>query len=227
MKRRSFLKTAAALLPAATLKNFALQQPSTAPSSNEIPVVGSGRDRFGESHSLGFSSILFKVATRDSNGELFIIEHENLRKGGPPVHFHLYQDEWFYVMEGEVLFQVGNERKLLRSGESVLGPRMIPHGFSAVGEKPGRMLITFTPAGKMEAVLPRYRHPEWTQNGCGSFSPLRHAIRRPATQGVTKSYNAESFSTGLAFVPRTFGRGRRLQKGLLGLHGGNLLRRSK
>jgi quercetin dioxygenase-like cupin family protein len=53
-------------------------------------------------------------------------------------------------MEGEVLFQVGSERKLLRSGESVLGPRMIPHGFSAVGEKLGRMLIAFTPAGKME-----------------------------------------------------------------------------
>jgi len=56
-------------------------------------------------------------------------------------------------MEGEVLFQVGDQRKLLRSGESVLGPRMIPHGFSAVGEKPGRMLIAFTPAGKMEAFF--------------------------------------------------------------------------
>jgi quercetin dioxygenase-like cupin family protein len=154
MKRRSFLKASAALLPAAGLKSFALEQvaaqASAAPSSAEIHPVGSGQDRFGESHSLGFSSILFKVSTRDSSGGLFVIEHENLVKGGPPVHFHLYQDEFFYVMEGEVLFQVGSERTLLRSGESVLGPRMIPHGFSAVGEKPGRMLIAFTPAGKME-----------------------------------------------------------------------------
>ena len=149
MQRRSFLKAASAMLPAASFKSFALEQSAT-PSVAEIHLVGAGQDRFGASHSLGFSSILFKVATRDSGGALFAIEHENLIKGGPPVHFHLHQDEWFYVMEGEVLFQVGSERKLLRGGESILGPRMIPHGFSAVGEKPGRMIIAFTPAGKME-----------------------------------------------------------------------------
>jgi quercetin dioxygenase-like cupin family protein len=137
------------MLPAARLKSFVLEQGAT-PSSAEIHPVGSGQDRFGESHSLGFSSILFKVSTRDSSGGLFVIEHENLIKGGPPVHFHLYQDEWFYVIEGAVLFQVGSERKLLHAGESVLGPRLIPRGFSGVGDKPSRMLITFTPAGKME-----------------------------------------------------------------------------
>ena len=154
MKRRSFLKSTAALLPAVGLQNFALnlasaQAAATQPPA-EIHVVGAGQDRFGESHSLGFSSILFKVPSRETNGGLFVVEHENLIKGGPPVHFHLHQEEWFYVMEGEVVFQVGSERKLLRSGESILGPRRIPHGFSAVGAKPGRMLIAFTPAGKME-----------------------------------------------------------------------------
>jgi len=158
MKRRSFLKATAALLPVAGLQNFALEQvaaqvaaqAATPASPNEVHVVGSGQDRFGESHSLGFSTILFKVLARETNGSLFVIEHQNLIKGGPPVHFHLHQDEWFYVMEGEVVFQVGDQRRALRSGESILGPRMIPHGFSAVGEKPGRMLIAFTPAGKME-----------------------------------------------------------------------------
>jgi mannose-6-phosphate isomerase-like protein (cupin superfamily) len=150
MKRRSFLKATAALLPAAGIRNFALDQAAAVSSPAEIHVVGSGQDRFGESHSLGFSSILFKVATRDTNGEVFVIEHENLIKGGPPLHFHLHQEEWFYVIEGEVLFQVGDQRKLLRSGESVLGPRLIPHTFSSAGEKPGHMLIAFTPAGKME-----------------------------------------------------------------------------
>lgn len=154
MKRRSFLKAASALLPVASFKSFALEQ-AALPAAGELHLVGAGQDRFGEAHSLGFSSILFKVATRDSNGALLAIEHENLLKGGPPVHFHLHQDEWFFVMEGEVLFQVGDHRKLLRSGESMLGPRMIPHGFCAVGEKPSRMIITFTPAGKMEEF---FRH---------------------------------------------------------------------
>lgn len=150
MNRRSLLKASATLLPAAGLRDFALAQALAAPASSEIHVVEAGQDRFGEQHSRGFSSILFKVSSRDTNGGLFIIEHTNLTKGGPELHLHLNQEEWFYVMEGEVLFQIGDERKRLRSGESVLGPRRIPHAFSAVGEKPGRMMIVFSPAGKME-----------------------------------------------------------------------------
>jgi mannose-6-phosphate isomerase-like protein (cupin superfamily) len=62
---------------------------------------------------------------------------------------HLSQEEWFYVMEGEVVFQVGDQRLHLRAGESVLAPRLVPHTFSATGS-PAHMLIAFTPAGKME-----------------------------------------------------------------------------
>jgi quercetin dioxygenase-like cupin family protein len=153
LKRRSFLKTAAALFPTAGIQSFALSQ-STAPAVvDQIHLVTAGQDRLGEAHSRGFSSILFKVLPRETNGGLFIIEHAGLVKGGPPLHLHLYQEEWFYVMEGEVLFQIGDSRKKLLAGDSILGPRGVPHTFSAVGEKPGRMLIAFNPAGKMEDFL--------------------------------------------------------------------------
>jgi mannose-6-phosphate isomerase-like protein (cupin superfamily) len=150
MKRRSFLKTAAGLLPTAGLQSFAVSLAHAPASPGEVHLVGGGQDRFGESHSAGFSSIRFKVSTGDTGGGLFIIEHDNLVKGGPPLHLHLYQDEWFYVIEGEVHFQVGDRRHQLRAGDSVLGLRNVPHAFSAVSDKPGRMLIAFTPAGKME-----------------------------------------------------------------------------
>jgi mannose-6-phosphate isomerase-like protein (cupin superfamily) len=150
MKRRSFLKATAALLPAAGFKDFAFGQAAVVPTTDTVHVVGAGQDRFAESRSRGFSSILFKVMPRDTGGGLFIIEHINLVKGGPPLHLHLHQEEWFYVMEGEVLFQIGGDRKKLRSGESVLAPRNVPHAFRSVSEGPGRLLIAFTPAGKME-----------------------------------------------------------------------------
>jgi hypothetical protein len=97
MQRRSFLKAASAMLPAASLKSFALEQvsPQAAPSSREIHVVGSGQDRFGESHSLGFSSILFKVPSRETNGGLFVIEHENLIKGAPRSTFTFIRTSGF------------------------------------------------------------------------------------------------------------------------------------
>jgi len=155
MRRRTFLRSAAAAVPALGLHDLlaaqqSTTQPATPPSGQDLHVVGSGLDRMGQHHTQGFSSMLFKVMPSETGGGLFLIEHEDLKPGGPALHRHLYQEEWFYVMEGKVAFQVGDQRLQLHSGDSVLAPRMIPHTFSAVGETPGRMLIAFTPAGKME-----------------------------------------------------------------------------
>ena len=151
MERRSFLKSAAAVLPLTGLETFALGE--VAGAAGEARPVGAGQDRLGETHSLGFSTILFKVLPRETGSGLFVIEHKGLGHGGPPVHLHLHQEEWFYVMEGEVLFQLGGERKTLRAGESVLGPRGVPHGFMGAGDKPAHLIIAFTPAGMMEAFF--------------------------------------------------------------------------
>jgi quercetin dioxygenase-like cupin family protein len=153
MKRRSFLKSAAAMFPAAGLGTFSFGQAGSVPVVEGIHPVGAGQDRLGETHSLGFSTILFKVLPRETGGNLFVIEHKGLGHGGPPVHIHPHQDEWFYVMEGEVLFQVAGERKTLGPGESVLGLRGIPHGFVGMGETPAHMIIAFTPAGMMEGFF--------------------------------------------------------------------------
>jgi quercetin dioxygenase-like cupin family protein len=141
------------VFPAAGLGAFSFGQAGSAPAAEGIHPVGAGQDRLGETHSLGFSTILFKVLPRETGSGLFVIEHKGLGHGGPPVHFHLHQDEWFYVMEGEVLFQVGGKRQTLRAGESLLGPRGVPHGFVGVGDKPAHMIIAFTPAGMMEAFF--------------------------------------------------------------------------
>jgi quercetin dioxygenase-like cupin family protein len=153
MKRRSFLRGAAAALPAAGLSTFSFGHAADARATGGIHPVEAGHDRLDETHSLGFSTILFKVLPRETGDNLFVIEHKDLGHGGPPVHLHLHQEEWFYVMEGEVLFQVGDKRQTLRAGESLLGPRGIPHGFAGVGEKPAHMIIAFSPAGKMEAFF--------------------------------------------------------------------------
>ena len=156
--RRAFLKSAISGCPALAAS---LSLPlgwgaqASAPNSATPPTpalhpVGRGQDRTGAPHSLGFSTLCFKVLSSDTAGNLFVIEHTNLMPNtGPALHLHFSQEEWFYVMEGAVIFQVGDQRLTLRTGESVLGPRRIPHTFSAVGA-PAHLLIAFTPAGKME-----------------------------------------------------------------------------
>lgn len=157
MQRRAFLKGSAAL--PAGLEMFAIAQAETLRADGQVHVVEAGEDGSGEKHTMGFSTMLFKTTTQQTNGDLFVREHMGLGKAGPPMHLHLHQDEWFYVMEGEVLFQVGDDRVTLKPGESVLGPRGIPHAFAGAGDKPAHLLITFTPAGKMEEFFRRLTGP--------------------------------------------------------------------
>lgn len=123
--------------------------PGTLPPGS--PVL-SGADRFGEYRGLGVSVIAFKVAAQDSS-ECLILENTFHAKGGPARHLHYDQDEWFHAVEGDFIIEVGAERFALKPGDSLLAPRNVPHVWAFVGETLGRMLIVFTPAGKMEAFF--------------------------------------------------------------------------
>jgi quercetin dioxygenase-like cupin family protein len=102
---------------------------------------------------LGVSVIQFKVTPQDGSG-LLILENTFHAKGGPARHLHYDQDEWFYAAEGEFIIEVGQERFEMKPGDSLLAPRQVPHVWAYVGEGPrGRMLITFMPAGQMEAFF--------------------------------------------------------------------------
>ena len=164
MKRRNFLKTAATTL------SFALAQPMVlADTPTDFPikdarVVLAGEDIESQNRSLGFSRICFKISTQETGGNFFLFEHSNLLPGGPPLHLHYNQEEWFYVIEGEVLVQIGDKRFQLKPGDSVLAPRKVPHTFTAVGARPAKMHIGYTPADKIEQffrVLANGKPPVW------------------------------------------------------------------
>ena len=115
-------------------------------------LLAAGTDCEGESRGLGISTIAFKV-TAPNPGEVFILENTFHAKGGPARHLHYEQEEWFYILEGAFLFEVGVERFHLQPGESLLAPRQVSHVWAFVGEGQGRILIAFLPAGKMEAFF--------------------------------------------------------------------------
>jgi len=117
-----------------------------------IVRVAAGADCFGEARGLGVSTIQFKVAGQGSDG-LFVLENTFHAKGGPARHLHYDQDEWFYVVAGEFLMEVGDERFALHPGDALLAPRNVPHVWAHVGDNTGRILVTFRPAGKMEAFF--------------------------------------------------------------------------
>ncbi len=67
-----------------------------------------------------------------------------------PLHQHHSQEEWFWVLEGEFLFEVGGERHRLTAGMSLLAPRQVPHRWTKSNGSDGRLLILAQPADRLE-----------------------------------------------------------------------------
>lgn len=150
MERRTFLGLSLSAVPAAILA----QEPLSS-SGTRVPVhVSAGVDRLKEPCTLGDrSTIDRKVSSLDTAGQLFVIENHAQGRFGPPRHVHHEQDEWFYVISGVVVLEVGDQKYRLLPGDSVLAPRGVPHVWAQVTPEGGRLLIAFQPAGKMESFF--------------------------------------------------------------------------
>jgi quercetin dioxygenase-like cupin family protein len=65
---------------------------------------------------------------------------------GPFLHTHDF-DEAFYVIEGEVVFQLDDELITVRAGDLAFAKRNMPHTFANQSDQPAHMVIICTPAG--------------------------------------------------------------------------------
>ena len=161
MNRKQFVKLAGFGAAVATTAGIAgcanrtLTNPASATGkgarAKKAVYVANGKNRFQEELMIwGIIPLQIKVSGKDTDGSFFVFEHSKMGKGGPPRHFHYEQDEWFYAMDGEFAFEVGDEKFTLRPGDSLFAPRMIPHVWAYVGNKPGTLLLAIQPAGSLE-----------------------------------------------------------------------------
>jgi quercetin dioxygenase-like cupin family protein len=107
------------------------------------------------------------LRSEESAGVISIVE---LSSGpgfaGPPLHHHDF-DETFYVLEGELTFQLGDERLIRRAGELAFAPRNVAHTYANHSDAPARVLLLCTPAGferyfaRMEAERDGVEPPAW------------------------------------------------------------------
>lgn len=132
MQRRKFLLATAATIPALAIGQNFKSQPKR---SKKGFVVKATESRFNEKTLLGGKSPNdIKVSSKDTSGDLTIFEYTGNEKGGPPLHVHPRQDEIFFIMEGEYLFQVGEDKYNLKAGDTIFLPRTVPHAFAQVSE---------------------------------------------------------------------------------------------
>ena len=102
----------------------------------------------GEGEALWFMGCLatVKSTAESTGGRVAVIEHLAGQGAGSPLHVHHREDEWFYVIEGELTFWVGGEVIAAPAGSFVFGPRDVPHTF-LVSSPEARFLLVTEPAG--------------------------------------------------------------------------------
>lgn len=148
MKRRKFL--VASSLAVTSLAGLESNARTLENKDDKGFVVKAKKSRFNEQTKLsGISPNDIKISSKDTKGQLTVFEYTGNEKGGPPLHVHLYQDEIFYVLSGDYLFQLDNEQHQLAEGDIIFLPRNVPHTFAQLTDK-GKMLYFFSPSGKME-----------------------------------------------------------------------------
>ena len=87
------------------------------------------------------------LRSEQSDGQVAVIEGAvPAHWEGPPLHHHPH-DEGFYVLEGEMTFEVDGERLTARPGEFAFAPRGSHHALANLSDAPARYLLVCTPAG--------------------------------------------------------------------------------
>lgn len=122
-------------IPALFFANWGFGQKekvSTAPKKGFIVKADESRF-FGKTTSAKDTYGKCIISSTDTDNQLYISDSSNLsfkEKGGPALHIHHKEDEIFYVVSGEFLFQLGEDVSLARAGDTVFIPKGTPHTFA-------------------------------------------------------------------------------------------------
>ena len=124
------------------------------------------------------NALTIRVHGRDTGNVLAVIESIDPPGGGPPPHIHHREDETFQVLEGEYEFTIAGTVIRAQQGGTLFAPRGLPHHFRCVGQAPGRLMVTLTPAGFEQFF-----------EEVGALSPQQQEI--PRVMEIGKKYGLE------------------------------------
>lgn len=153
MERKTFVLSAVTFFPFTLFSKFNINFKMR---TNKGFKVGAGEAREGKHYKMRgvtLNALDVKISGVDTDNELAVFEQTGFTlNGGPPLHIHIYQDEWFYILEGEYIFQVGDRKYAMKTGDTIFLPRNVPHAFIQLTEK-AKVIVSYLPAGKMEAFF--------------------------------------------------------------------------
>jgi quercetin dioxygenase-like cupin family protein len=102
----------------------------------------------GKSGSLGSIGVRFMVDGEEAGGGFSLVEHPMPPRAlAAPLHRHNREDEYSYVIEGQVGALLGDEVLIGGPGDLIFKPRGQWHTFWNAGDEPARILEIISPAG--------------------------------------------------------------------------------
>jgi mannose-6-phosphate isomerase-like protein (cupin superfamily) len=127
------------------------------------------------------------IPGEQTNNAYAVLETFVLPGGGPPPHIHHREDELFYVLDGDITIFAGEQTVRGGAGTCVHIPLGTVHTFKNEGNRPARMLTTYTPAG-VENFFIKAGTP--TAHGDETAPPvMQEAMER--LQAYAPQYNVE------------------------------------
>ncbi len=123
---------------------------------------------------------LVKVAPEDCDGRYAVFHLVAPPMSGPPLHVHSREDEFFYVLTGELLFEVDGVRHTVHAGGSVALQRGVPHRYQNFTDRDASLLIVTTPGDfcrffvDISAITP-----------AGGLPTMAQLVSLDATYGLT------------------------------------------
>jgi mannose-6-phosphate isomerase-like protein (cupin superfamily) len=109
---------------------------------------------------LWFLNALVTVRVPHHEGEDGISVLESLAPHGesPPLHVHQTEDEVFHVLEGELRVHAGDTEVTIGAGETILGPKGVPHTYRVESPEGARWLV-ITRRGDFERFVRALSRP--------------------------------------------------------------------
>ena len=90
---------------------------------------------------------LIKLAGADTADAVAVMHLTVPKLSGPPLHRHSREDEWFYILDGKLTWEVDGQRFTGGAGASAFAPRGTAHAFQNFHDETAHILVMVTPAG--------------------------------------------------------------------------------
>jgi uncharacterized protein (TIGR03086 family) len=141
------MQTAELRVPASRGYAFGPEVTTDDASATAQLVAFTGRDPGPWTGAIWIAGSLVTVKPTVGDGAVASAVEIWEREGsGPPKHVHREHDEIWYVLQGAFRFALGDREFDVHAGELVVGPRGVPHTFSAITPD-ARMLDIHSPGG--------------------------------------------------------------------------------